>query len=351
MPMTPRDIRRQHTGRDAVAAVSFYGDQPTVGDVLRQSKALLLRQSTATPVGEGGAGVRERGLEAEVLLAHILGIGRAALLAGPDRPLSPGEARHYEILVRRRISGEPVAYLTGHREFFGLDFTVDRRVLVPRPETELLVEQAIAEAQRLQPRIGAKNPPHGGALAPTGQIPTQAALAVPELRIADVGTGSGAIAISLAKHLSGAKLYAIDLSPAALAVAAANCLRHGVVGQVTLLHGDLLSPLPGAVDIIIANLPYVAPEDLAGLRPEVAQYEPRLALLADESGLALNRRLLAQAHRYLPPGGAVILEIAPSQAPAIVAQAQSCFPRATVIVGKDYAGLDRVVLVRTAREH
>lgn len=263
---------------------------------------------------------REIALEAEVLLGHVLGVARTGLLAHPNRPLSRAEARRYQALLRRRMGGEPVAYLVGHREFFGLEFVVDRRVLVPRPETELLVEQAIAEAQRI------------------GRV---------QLHIADVGTGSGAIAISLAKHLPGAKLYGIDLSAGALAVAAANCWRHGVAGQVTLLHGDLLSPLPRAVEIIIANLPYVAPEDVANLPREVVGQEPRLALLAGEGGLGLNRRLLAQARPYLLPGGAIVLEIDPAQTQAIVAQAKVSFPGAAITVGKDYAGLDRFVLVRT----
>ncbi|HFD39187.1 MAG TPA: peptide chain release factor N(5)-glutamine methyltransferase, partial [Anaerolineae bacterium] len=173
-------------------------------------------------------GVESPRFDAELLLAHLLGTNRAAILAHPDRSLSPELDARFRNLVARRADREPLAYLLGHREFYGLDFLVDPRVLIPRPETEHLVEEALRLASRLPP----------------------------SLRIADVGTGSGAIAVALAVHLPQALVYALDASAEALAVAAANAQRHGVAGRIRCLAGDLLTPLPEAVDLIVANLPY-----------------------------------------------------------------------------------------------
>ncbi len=266
-------------------------------------------------------------LDAELLLAHALGLSRARLLARFDRELSPAELARYRRLIERRRAHEPVAYIVGHQEFYGLDFYVDGRVLIPRPETELLVEKAIELAGKVGDR--------GYGLYP--------------LTLADVGTGCGAIAVSLAVHLPQATIYALDCSAEALEVAARNVRRHGVEGRVHLLRGDLLSPLPEPVDLIVANLPYVSEAELAELPPEIRCYEPLSALDGGPDGLRHIRRLLAQAGGYLRPWGAVLLEIGATQGQAVAELARRHFPAARIEIAKDYGGLDRVVIVRTNR--
>jgi len=264
------------------------------------------------------AGIEEPRLDAEVLLAHALGITRAQLHAHPQRQLSTVELAHYRQLIERRARREPVAYIVGHKEFYGLDFFVDNRVLIPRPETELLVERGLEMAQARNLRL-----------------------------IADVGTGCGAIAVSLAVHLPQALLYATDASPAALEVAAHNCRRHGVEDRVRLLQGYLLEPLPEPVDLIVANLPYVSAAEWAQLPPEVSRYEPREALHGGPDGLNHIRSLLAQAGGYLKPAGAILLEIGATQGEAVITLAKRYFPAARVEIVQDYARLNRIVIVRT----
>jgi release factor glutamine methyltransferase len=255
-------------------------------------------------------------LDAELLLAHALGWPRARLLAERAHAPSPAQAAAFAAMLARRAALEPVAYIVGQKEFFGLDFYVDPRVLVPRPETELLVELALAAASRL--------PPHAS-----------------RPLIADIGTGSGAIAVALAAHLPEATVYATDLSAGALAVAARNVERHGLTGRVTLLHGDLLAPLPGPVDLIVSNPPYTV---LAEVEPNVLAHEPHLALEGGPDGAALYRRLLAMAPEYLRPGGAVLLEIGAWQGELVAGLLRQALPAATVSVHQDLAGRDRVVV-------
>jgi release factor glutamine methyltransferase len=266
----------------------------------------------------GGAGVDSPRLDAELLLAHVLDSSRSAILAHPERRLGSEAEARFRALVARRAAREPLAYLLGHREFFGLDFAVDPRVLVPRPETELLVEQALALARCL----------------PSAPL------------VADVGAGSGAIAVSLAVHLPRATIYALDASAAALEVTAANARRHGVADRVHCLQGDLLSPLARPVDIVTANLPYVTGAELETLPPEIRDHEPRAALDGGRDGLDLVRRLLAMAGPYLNRGGAILLEIGAAQGQAASDLARACFPSAAVDLQQDYAGLDRLVVVR-----
>jgi release factor glutamine methyltransferase len=283
----------------------------SVGAALARATAILAPVASA-----------EARLEAEVLLRHVLGLTRAQLYAQFDRPLLADQAAAYADLLARRLAHEAVAYLTGHREFFGLDFLVNRHVLIPRPETELLVELGLSEARRL------------AHLAPAG------------LTIADVGTGSGCVAISLAVHLPTARVYALDASAPALAVVGENCRRHGVAGRVTLLPGDLLAPLPEPVHIIVANLPYIPRPELETLPPEIRLHEPRAALDGGEDGLAAIRRLLAQAPAHLWPGGAILLEIGQGQGQAVVALARQYFPAAAIAVHGDSGGQERVVAIR-----
>jgi release factor glutamine methyltransferase len=263
---------------------------------------------------------QERGLgsprlDAELLAAHAFGLTRVHLYTQFDRPLLPAELAGYRELVKRRQGGEPVAYITGRKEFWSLDLTVDRRVLIPRPDTETVVEEAI---QRLKER--------------TAETPA---------RLADVGTGSGAIALALAKTQPGAAVFASDVSPDALAVARANAERLGLA--VTFLEGSLAEPLRGQepFDLVIANLPYVCAGDIPGLSAEVRS-EPRLALDGGADGLDLVRLLVAAAPEVLAPGGALVLEIGEGQAQATAALCRAAGLQ-DVRIRADLGGIDRVV--------
>jgi release factor glutamine methyltransferase len=273
-----------------------------------------VRETTQALAGEG---VESPRLDVELLLAHTLGTNRAWVLAHPERRLTPKELTRFRDLAARRLRREPLAYITGRREFFGLDLAVDARVLIPRPETELLVERALDLARRLPGPV----------------------------LIADVGAGSGAIAVALAVHLPAARVYALDQSTGALAVTAGNARRHGVEGRVVCLQGDLLAPLPEAVHLITANLPYVAAEEWDTLAPEIREHEPRAALDGGPGGLEVIRRLLAAAGRHLRAGGAILLEIGAHQGPAARALAGSQFPEARIDLHQDYAGLDRLLVL------
>jgi release factor glutamine methyltransferase len=275
----------------------------------------VLAQSVARLDNEGVDSPR---LDAELLLAHVLGANRAVVLVHPDRRLTPKQLTCYRDLVSRRAEREPLAYIVGQREFFGLDFEVDRRVLIPRPETELLVERALQIARSRKQGF----------------------------LIADVGAGSGAIAVTLAVHLPRATVYALDESAGALAVAAGNARRHGVEGRVRCLQGDLLAPLESPVDLVTANLPYVAADEWPMLPPEIRDYEPRSALDGGADGLALIGSLLAVASPHLQPGGALLLEIGARQGTAVTTLAQRHLPQAGVRLLQDYAGLDRLVEIQ-----
>jgi release factor glutamine methyltransferase len=272
----------------------------TLATSLREAQGLL-----------SGGGIDDAALEAEVLLRLVLGITRSQLYVSPDRELGPDERARYRGFVARRLAGEPTAYIAGRREFYGLEFQVDRRVLIPRPESELLVEEAV--------RLG-----RDGAGV-----------------FADIGTGSGAIAVSVAVHLPRAIVYATDISPDALEVAAANARRHAVEARVTLLHGDLLAPLPGRVDVIIANLPYVPRAQLAAVNTQ--GYEPPVALDGGADGLDLIRRLTAQASDKLNPGGSLLLEVGQGQHGEVAGLLMECSPGAAIRVLADLAGIRRVV--------
>lgn len=272
----------------------------------------------AQAIREGATFLHEAGspsarLDAEVLLAHLLGLRRVDLYAQAGRMLTAGQEQAYQALLERRARKEPISYLVGRKEFFALSFAVDRRVLVPRPETELLVARALDRAQ---------------------------ALGKADLRIADVGTGSGCIAIALAGRLPQARIYATDVSAEALEVARTNVHRHGMEDRVVLLLGDLCAPLPEAVDLLVANLPYTVWETLP---LGITAYEPRVALDGGPDDLELYRRLLPQIPAFLRPGGSALLEVGDGQAEAVRALAQEVFPRATIQVWPDYSGIPRVV--------
>jgi release factor glutamine methyltransferase len=266
----------------------------------------------------------EAEIEAEVLLRHAIdpgaGVTKAYLYARYEDEADSGVLQRFETLLTRRLDHEPTAYITGRREFYGLDLRVTTDVLIPRPETEHLVEAAIKLAR-----------------AEPGR---------PRLRIADIGTGSGAIAIALARALPHAEIYATDVSEAALTVAAGNAGRHGVGRRIALRSGRLLTPLHDYVDLIVANLPYVTTEDWSRLEPELREHEPRLALDGGDDGLDLVRDLLLQAPRYLRRGGHVVLEIGDGQVEPLAAFIHDSLPWRTLWSAEtDFAGIARVLTV------
>ncbi len=264
------------------------------------------------------ADTSEATLAARLLLAHILGCTLTDLFVHPERALSDREVAAYRQAIARRAHHEPVAYIVGHRAFMHLDLLVDKRVLIPRPETELLVERAVKLASQW-----------------------------PNPRIADVGTGSGAIAIALATRLPRARIVATDNSAAALDLARDNAARHGVSGRITFLHGNLLAPLDAPVDLIVANLPYVSEREYVLLPPDIRLYEPRAALVGGTDGLAVIGELLHTAHPYLTAGGEILIEIGARQGNAVRTLASQAFPRAKIKVLRDYAGHERIVQVTT----
>ena len=262
----------------------------------------------------------EASLEAEILLMHVLGIDRAKLYAVLGEELSEGDAEVLAQLVNRRLTNEPVAYIVGHREFFGYDFHVAPGVLIPRPESELLVEETLDFVR--------------------GYFPEEDPI------VAEIGTGSGAIAISLALILPKAEIYATDISASALEIARVNCERHGVQDRVHLLEGDVLAPLPEPVDIIIANLPYIGDEELDELGDEIRMFEPLEALAGGGDGLDKVRQLLVKVGEKLRPEGLVLLEIGYVQRGAAASLRLLLPPAASVGLVKDLGGRERVLKIR-----
>jgi release factor glutamine methyltransferase len=250
----------------------------------------------------------------EALLAHVLGRDRAWLYAHDHDALSEGDINRFGSLAARLSQGEPLAYLTGYKEFCGLLFEVTPDVLIPRPETELLVDVVLkwAESKAASP-----------------------------MRIADIGTGSGAIAVTLAVRLPDAQVWAVDRSEKALATAYENAERHGVLDRITWAEGDLLQPLSGPFEVIVANLPYIPSADLAVL--EVSRWEPALALDGGANGLGLIRRLISEAVPKLSSHGLLTLEIQFDQSKRVSALITQTIPGARVEIHHDLAGLDRVV--------
>jgi release factor glutamine methyltransferase len=289
------------------------------------------------------SGSDEAEIEAGILVRHALGLERATFLRVLFEPISPPEAEAIDRVLRRRFEGEPVAYITGGREFYGLEFSVTPAVLIPRPETEMLVEAATAVGQsgnRARPDGDREAPAvRGDALKGRTDAPV----------IVDVGTGSGAIAVSLARALPDALVYAMDVSADAILVARENARNHGVERRIVFRRGDLLEPLDTEVDLIAANLPYVTERDWQQLPASIREHEPRLALASGDDGLEAIRALLNQAPRYLRPGGAMLLEFGIGQASAIEMLARTAFPGAAVDVRSDFAGIPRLLVVRLPR--
>jgi release factor glutamine methyltransferase len=284
----------------------------SIGDLAQRGTALLSR-----------AGIEQAGLETAWLLEHALRVAPLDLRLNGSRIVAGEGLRRAQALLARRAAREPLQYLLGTQEFCGLEFEVEPSVLIPRPETELLVEAAVRCA---------------GIRPEAGRRPI----------IADVGTGSGCIAVSLARRLPTAVLYATDRSAEALRVAGRNAERHGVAGQVTFLEGDLLKPLharglSGRVDVVVSNPPYIAEREWEALQPEVRLYEPRVALAGGEDGLAVYRRLVRESAEFLNAGGWLIVEVGQGQAEAVRLLLDATRQYGSAAVRPDQAGIDRVV--------
>ena len=295
---------------DAVAPLPQSAGQATLGEVMVEARRLLEQ-----------AGIESAEQEALWIVEHVLHLSAHHAVTDRDRLLSSSELSAARGLIERRVGREPLQYILGTQEFCGLDFDVNQAVLIPRPETELLVEYV---AQRISPDRQAT--------------------------IVDVCTGSGCIAVAIARMRPHARVIATDRSSPSLDVARQNAVRHAVCERITWLEGDLLGALAGQeiegqVDVIVSNPPYIAEADWATLQPEVRLFEPRNALMAGPQGTELHERLLHESGRYLSPGGALIMEIGAGQARAmrrIVEQIDGYRFHRLVY---DEAGLERVVIV------
>jgi release factor glutamine methyltransferase len=293
----------------------------TVGELLQQGIERL-----------DGAGSETARLDSELLLAHAIGTDRSVVLAHPEALVGSEAANRFEDGLDRRAAGEPVAYIRGFKEFFGLAFSVDARALIPRPETERLVELAQREVLR---RLTAAPRPAG----------------TPPLRIVDVGTGTGAVAVALAVALRRRQMYdeteilATDDSADALALSRENAVGHGVADRIRFLEADLLPPVVvSPFDLVLANLPYVRSDAIESL-PIAASYEPRAALDGGADGLAVIGRLLERLPEALAPGGVALVEIGRDQGEAIGARVESALPGWPWHVEPDLGGLPRVARI------
>jgi release factor glutamine methyltransferase len=283
----------------------------TVGALVAWARQSLVR-----------AGVSNGVQEAMWLLEHALAVRSHQLVSQTGRFVSSDVRALVESLVARRVAREPLQYLLGTQEFCGLEFSVSPAVLIPRPETELLIHQVIGRVQSLSKAI-----------------------------IVDVGTGSGCVAITLASRLNGQRVFAIDRSPEALAVAQYNAMRHAVSDSIEWLEGDLLAPLRGrlsekSVDVIVSNPPYISESDWAGLEPEVRVFEPRMALVGGAQGTEIHERLLRESREFLTPGGLLVMEIGAGQAPTIRQLAGRIGGYAALRIIEDAAGIERVVMAQ-----
>lgn len=284
----------------------------TVAQVLKQSRQVL-----------ASAGIDTAAQEVLWLLEYALHTTPIKLHTDGQRRLTPSECAEIQRLVARRAAREPLQYILGTQEFCGLEIAVSPEVLIPRPETELVVEETLLCVALHRPSV-----------------------------IVDVGTGSGCIAVAVASVLPQASIYAIDASGSALAVARRNLERHHPGRDVTCLAGDLCQPLEAiglssAVDVIVSNPPYVSERAWQGLQPEVRDHEPRTALVGGVTGTEVHDRLLAQAWRFLAPGGWLIMEVGMGQAEAVCQSALESGRYAEPTVRKDAAGIDRIVRVRS----
>ena len=300
-------------------------------------------------------GIESPRLDAEVLLAHVLEKQRIYLYVHFDEPLQPAELAAYREMIKQRVLRVPVAQILGEKEFMGLTFKITADTLVPRPDTEILVQAAV---ERLKAMKGEAKAPEDEALA-DGEEASSAAdrdeaaadVSQEPLRIADIGTGSGAICLSVLRYLAGTVADTVDISPAARAVAEENAASLGLADRVTFHTGDLLQPLRGMTfAAILSNPPYIPEADIAGLAPEVRLKEPHTALSGGQDGLDFYRRLAKEAPAMLVPGGFMAFEVGIHQAEPVAALAKANPLIARTEILPDYAGIDRVVVAWRTKE-
>ena len=265
------------------------------------------------------AGIDQPGLEAAWLVEHVLKLSPLMQRVNAERLLTGAECEYIQAFIARRVAREPLQYLLGTQEFLGREFSVTPAVLIPRPESALLVDEAIRRCAQ-----------------------------TPGATVVDVGTGSGCLAVSVALALPTARVVAFDASADALVVARANMAQHGVGSRIACYHGDLLVPIAeeswaNQIQVIVSNPPYIADEDVAALQPEVREFEPRLALAGGPDGMDVHRRLLEQAPAYLKPGGVLLMEVGLGQAAVVCRQAEEQGQFHTYAVLQDEGGIDRVV--------
>ncbi|TVM01001.1 MAG: peptide chain release factor N(5)-glutamine methyltransferase [Candidatus Brocadia sp. WS118] len=270
-------------------------------------------------------GIDSPRMDAEVILSHLLGCKRIDLYAHPDRPVENTLAAIYQNAIRRRGQRVPLQYITHHAEFMSLDLYVDERVLIPRPETELLVEAVIEKSRIL--------------------------FHEEEIILVDIGAGSGAIAITLAKKIDKARVFAVDISADALAVARMNADRHKVLHKITFVCGDTFEPLKkygvaSKVHFIVSNPPYISSGEFQHLQKEVRDYEPYVALVSGRDGLQIFRRIIAQVKTWLMPGGYLLFEVGERQAQPVMQLIEDtgCFTKPACM--KDYQNIDRIVVAQ-----
>ncbi len=311
----------------------------TDADVQRAASDAWTTRRLLAWIGEafGKKGLDSPRLSAEILVAHVLKCDRLKLYLDQDRPASNAERDRLRDLVGRALKHEPLQYLVGEWPFFGLSMRVDRRALIPRPCTELIVERLIQHV-----RAAARSARE----LPTDEAPAPSRAALGEgLRIADVCTGSGCIAVALAKHLPGCRIVASDLSPEALDLARENAARHAVADRVLFVQGDMLAPFEapgvGGFDAIVSNPPYIPDHEWAAVPSNVKDHEPTMALRGGADGLQFVRPLIAHAPRFLKPGGTLLVEIASSTADAVLKLAQGAFGECAIL--QDHEGLPRVL--------
>jgi release factor glutamine methyltransferase len=266
------------------------------------------------------AGIDSARLDVEVLLGYVLNAERTDIYLDMESTLNDNDEKRFQGLLMRRVKGEPIAYITGRKEFWSLDFAVTPDVLIPRPETELLVELTLENAMIASARDS--------------------------LKIFDIGTGSGAIAVTLAKELRAAQIWAVDASTAALNVAVVNARRHGVADRIQFLHGDLFEPIADlgqSFDLIVSNPPYVSSQGIPKLPRDIRDWEPKIALDGGPDGLDCYRRIVDRAHKYLAPEGRVLLEIGEDQSKAVAELFARVAGFEAATIYQDYAGKDRVI--------
>jgi release factor glutamine methyltransferase len=271
-----------------------------------------------------GKGVDSPRLSAEWLLCYVLGLKRIELYTQFSKVVSQEQLSQLHELVKRAGAHEPIAYITGKKEFYSLEFEITKDCLIPRPETELLVERAI---EFLRTRNNEQN-------------------------VCDLCTGSGCVAVAIARNFANCRIVATDISDAALAVAEKNVAKHGLMNRIKLLQGDLFEPViaglgPAKFDLIISNPPYVSEHEYEKLAPNVKYFEPKSALAAGPDGLDIIRKIIKEAHQHLMPSGTLMLEIGNEQGPSVLTLLENAGYFDTVKIEKDYSNLDRLAIAVT----